>query len=96
MREWRARPENIERVRAQAVARYHRLREEVLTLLGPQCRQCGYSDTRALEIDHVAPVRHRSTYAKEWPREIKNIRSNPHEYQVLCANCHTIKSKGER
>lgn len=92
-REWYQR--NKEKAQAYGRERFQRLRAEMVELLGAVCRQCGYSDQRALEIDHVVPVRHRSG-GKEWHREMSNIRANPHQYQLLCANCHTIKSKGER
>lgn len=85
---------NRELLRTKARERYHRYRAEVIEMLGGVCVKCGFSDERALEIDHVSPVRHRSG-GKQWHQQIVHLRANPQEYQLLCANCHSIKSKGE-
>lgn len=91
-REWYER--NKGQARKAARERFQRLRAEMLDLLGGRCVRCGYHDRRALEIDHLIP--RKETRLKEWHREMSNIREHPEQYQLLCANCHTIKSKGER
>ena len=62
---------------------------------GTKCKQCGWDkDVRALQIDHV-----RGNGAEErkilssLPMYRKIIRGevNLQDYQVLCANCNTIK-----
>ena len=88
------RERNREKTNEYARQYYHRIKAEVFDLLGRICAQCGYADERALEVDHIEPVGHPNG-ARQWYREMKNVRANPHEYQILCSNCHTIKSKGE-
>lgn len=68
-------------------------RRQVLELLGGACK-CGFSDPRALQIDHVhsngAEHRRRSTSLNAYYAEIAaNYASG--DYQVLCANCNQIK-----
>ena len=75
-------------------ARYKELRDEIVEAYGSKCIRCGFSDRRALCIDHV-----NGNGLKE--RKLKNganflrkiIRENfPDDYQLLCANCNLIKA----
>lgn len=78
-------------------ARRKRLRTELLSKLGNKCTRCGFSDIRALQIDHI-----NGGGTKEGKRlgrgenyinkllsmsdyELKN------KYQLLCPNCNWIK-----
>ena len=70
-------------------------RQEIIQILGGyKCKHCGNEDPRVLEIDHVFGN------GKEMPlsdNKIKDIYlDNPHllkkELQILCRNCHRIKS----
>lgn len=85
-----------EQARRLAVAWKAKVKLEVLSHYGSgilACSQCGYSDIRALSIDHVngggrqhrASIKGYHIYA--WLR--KN--SYPEGYQVLCMNCQFIK-----
>jgi hypothetical protein len=79
--------------------RFHRVnvRKDIQSFFGSICCKCGFSDWRALQIDHINggglhdPV---SKGGKTW-RFRKYIRDNPEEaklkYQLLCANCNWIK-----
>ena len=72
------------------------IRNELFEILGRSCVRCGFSDMRALQLDHV--------YGGGL-REIKDFKSNYQMYkfylqnsslckirlQVLCANCNWIK-----
>lgn len=72
------------------------IRNEIIRLLGSKCAKCGFSDTRALQIDHVYnngskernAMGQRGMYIKMYI-EIKS--GNTYNYQVLCANCNWIK-----
>ncbi len=73
---------------------YHK-RSEIIEILGEyKCKHCGNEDHRVLEIDHVFGN------GKEMPLSDKKIvdiyLDNPHlcftELQILCRNCHRIKS----
>ena len=70
-------------------------RLEIIEILGGHiCKHCGIEDPRVLEIDHVFGN------GKEMPLSDKDIMDiyidNPHlcktELQILCRNCHRIKS----
>lgn len=72
-----------------------RVRGIVLGLLGNKCYRCGFSDVRALQIDHV-----NGGGAKElktlggvgyWNNVIKSVINEEGRYQLLCANCNWIK-----
>lgn len=68
-----------------------RLRAAVVAALGGRCVQCGFTDVRALQIDHVAGggVRERRTigYYGICQRVLRGSKG----YQLLCANCNWIK-----
>ena len=59
------------------------VRREALERVGHCCSRCGFADRRALEVDHIIPVRLGGTPV-------------PENAQVLCANCHCIKTAAER
>lgn len=81
----------------------HRL--AVLELLGGAfCKSCGFTDWRALQVDHVnggggeERRRHGGKSASiTRKKQLELIYANPQKYQVLCANCNWIKKyeKGE-
>jgi len=73
---------------------YQRKRKEILDFLGGKCVKCGFSDYRALQIDHIW-----GGGTKE-RKEVKNnnkiiyfkkVIENKSKYQLLCANCNCIK-----
>jgi hypothetical protein len=69
-----------------------RLRARAVAALGGCCRTCGFSDPRALHIDHVngggAEERRNGVSAAALYRRIIAGVSG---YQLLCANCNMIK-----
>jgi len=78
--------------RAQMNARYRQVRMEAMATLGAECVRCGYdADFRALQIDHIngggsAEQRKLGNLAI-----CKKIIAGAEGYQLLCANCNTIK-----
>lgn len=67
-------------------------RRKVLAILGDVCVRCGFSDERALQIDHV-----HGNGSKEYgggkgrvPMQ-RILRGETEDYQLLCANCNWIK-----
>jgi hypothetical protein len=65
-----------------------------INVLGGKCSRCGFSDIRALQIDHVngggqKEIKKIGSY-KMYQNIIENedVRKN---YQILCANCNWIK-----
>ena len=80
-------------------ARYQKLKLEVLTYYGNgicACVQCGFTDIRALSIDHIKGdgAQWRKKTGKTsgllyfWLKDNKF----PEGYQTLCMNCQFIKS----
>lgn len=72
------------------------LREQVLQRFGGKCERCGFSDSRALQIDHI-----HSDGAKErgknrgvtFLNKLLALKDSElkENYQLLCANCQWIK-----
>lgn len=73
---------------------YACLRRAVITGYGGACKVCGFTDARALHVDHVhddGAAERRRVVAIQLLRRI--IRDQwPASYQVLCANCNSIKA----
>ena len=71
-----------------------KLRRRIIERLGGRCVHCGFSDARALQIDHV-----NSGGQKEIRRGLgagmsyyyRVLRDETGKYQLLCANCNWIK-----
>lgn len=93
-------PKEIElglHLKDKAPANRAELRSKAIFSLGGVCAKCGFSDIRALQIDHVnggGKKEHDSLgryemYKKAIEQSIlpKGLR----QYQVLCANCNWIK-----
>jgi len=93
------RAKNQGKRRASLRAYERRRREEAKAALikggGGACRQCGFTDVRALNIDHVnddgylEDGRFRTNTVKYQRHVLKMIKSG--RYQLLCANCNQIK-----
>jgi hypothetical protein len=74
---------------------YWRARNNVIKALGNKCAKCGYSDARALQVDHVngGGVRERKLNGWAPTKFYNDIAENPDptKWQLLCANCNWIK-----
>lgn len=78
---------------ARVKSKQDELKLAVFNKLGHVCSSCGYSDKRALQIDHV------NGGGNQEHKRIKNacgflkkvIADTNNEYQILCANCNWIK-----
>ena len=84
------------RKETQALSRQKRTktqREEIINLLGKKCK-CGFSDSRALAIDHInggGNVERKSIGGGYYTHILSKIKSGSKEYQILCFNCNQIK-----
>lgn len=72
-------------------------RAEIIEMLGGKCVRCGFTDSRALQVDHVNGDGYLDRKGRggnsAWlkiKQELKNG-INTHRYQLLCANCNWIK-----
>ena len=74
-----------------------RVRLDILNILGDgRCCKCGFTDWRALQIDHKDGGGYSDGRTKQnlhWLRSwiMANLEQAKQEYQVLCANCNWIK-----
>lgn len=73
---------------------YAQLKKEVLLKLGNKCFLCGFSDPRALQIDHVngGGSKVRLLIKRNWHKFYREVLIDKSGlYQLLCANCNWIK-----
>jgi hypothetical protein len=73
----------------------NKIRMKIIELLGGKCVRCGFSDIRALQIDHVNgdgyKDRRRYNCDVKYRKTLKEIKDGSKRYQLLCANCNWIK-----
>jgi 5-methylcytosine-specific restriction endonuclease McrA len=80
--------------------RYRAIREEIVSLLGGSCANCGSDGRGLLEIDHV----HSDGYLERaefgngrhmYKQILVQLRSDPTDrrYQLLCFTCHQEKTR---
>lgn len=74
-------------------AKHQALRAEIFQLLGGICCKCGFSDERALQIDHVEGGGCQEIKVKKGTSYLYHVRKHidTGRYQLLCANCNWIK-----
>jgi len=73
------------------------LRRKILEKFGSACNRCGFSDSRALQIDHVeggGAKEIRTTEAVTYYKRV--LADTSGKYQLLCANCNWIKRAENR
>lgn len=91
MKKYRKR--NPEKYNKQSRDAKARIREKIFKLYGNQCVSCGFTDRRALTLDHIknngAEERRLLGERGVYYRAIDEYR--PEEYQILCMNCQFIK-----
>ena len=91
MRKYRA--ADPEKYAAQSRAAKRRLRLKVLDAFGSECVICGFSDERALTLDHVLnngaqerkSLGERGVYLRALKEEYHS------EYRMICMNCQFIE-----
>lgn len=71
------------------------IRAEVIKMLGGSCRKCGFSDARALQVDHVNGGGLREYREGGSWGVYRNVLNSTEKYQLLCANCNWIKRSEE-
>ena len=98
----RSRANNAERIstygRGYAARKRAEMRGAIFALLGSECVRCGFSDKRALCVDHINGGGHKerqaSTSTTAYYRRVLEVGAA--DYQILCANCNQIKRIEER
>ena len=84
---------------AQYGQRFRDLRDQVFQKLGNRCCKCGFSDSRAFQIDHVFGGGNQEHIKFRTSRNLylkKVLTDNEGLYQLLCANCNWIKRHENR
>lgn len=90
----------LHRRQAQQKSRM-RVRLKAINALGGSCCQCGVDDYRVLEFDHVEPIQWRTNgktkmngqHNTNTINKMVKAGEDPNKiYQLLCANCHKIKT----
>ena len=92
---WKTHPEQYEKLKATVKRNKKEHRAKIIVLLGSKCSKCGFSDVRALDIDHINSngTQERKQYKRDsyYLHILKAIRSGSKDYQLLCCNCNRIK-----
>jgi len=90
-------PERIRYKEGRRPVKARTIRTKIVDLLGAKCCRCGFSDVRALQIDHVLGngCKERKTMSQsKLYGKIYNLIATKKDfgrYQILCANCNWIK-----
>jgi len=75
-------------------------RVKALEILGNKCVRCGFSDLRALQVDHVngGGTKEHKKYGTSRGIYMQVIRTENKDgkYQLLCANCNWIKREDNK
>jgi hypothetical protein len=84
------------KIYANRKRRHEKFRKDALDKLGGKCVICGFSDYRALQIDHIdgngqTDRKNLSHLGFGTLKYFSYIVEHPDKYQVLCANCNWIK-----
>lgn len=86
---------HLEIRKLQKLQTRRKLRMKIIVLLGGKCIQCGESDVRCLQIDHIngggGKERKSLSVWKYYQKVLESVKMNKREYQCLCANCNFKK-----
>jgi len=78
-----------------------KMRLKAIAALGGYCKSCNVNDVRVLEFDHIVPIQWRTNKkikmngqqnTNEINRLVKQGEDPKQKFQLLCANCHKIKT----
>lgn len=72
-----------------------RQRDKAINILGGVCMVCGMDDHDVLEFDHIEPLLRRTIGHKvrDVYKEVIKHKDPTQDFQLLCANCHTKKTR---
>lgn len=83
--------ENIDIIRARNEKNRVAWRHKLIDFFGGKCVKCGYTDERALQVDHVNGGGRKDRDRKTTGFYKRVMEDKTHKYQLLCANCNWIK-----
>lgn len=82
----------MEAIILKPTRRYYLLqKKKAYELLGKVCIKCGFSDWRALQIDHINGKGETTGFGT-----YKEVIKDPSRFQLLCSNCNWIKRHENR
>lgn len=73
-------------------------KQKWIETLGGACTVCGDTDIKHLQVDHINGGGNQEHRQRGYVRSATDLPirlSDPHKYQVLCANCHADKTWDE-
>lgn len=95
MAEYGKKPSVKEAVRIRGAKYNASIRAKVIALLGGKCSRCPFSDSRALQVDHIngGGAKERRTPGTRGSNGVtlKILSGHTDGYQLLCANCNWVK-----
>ena len=70
-----------------------RLRNKILEMFGGKCQRCGFSDKRALQVDHKngGGQKDMKSFPGRYAYYKHVLEVGSKKFQLLCANCNWIK-----
>jgi hypothetical protein len=84
---------NKKRVNFLNQRRRERQRNKLLEIVGNTCKDCGNTDTRVLQFDHVSDNKICNVgRCKSWKTALEEAQ----KCEVVCANCHAIRTYERR
>ena len=69
-------------------------RNKLIDKMGGKCVKCSFSDIRALHVDHIHGGGNKERQRlgpRYWKKVLESVNNNEEKYQLLCANCNSIK-----
>ena len=88
-------PEKYKEQLRRCLKNHENIRLEILALLGNKCVRCGFSDPRALQVDHINGNGNKQiekfTTCSYYRFVLNQLKAGSKDYQLLCANCNWIK-----
>jgi hypothetical protein len=87
------RDRNPESCKKSARMQWRKLRLSIIEYLGGKCVTCGFTDWRAIQVDHINGGGNKERKAfKNHNRYFRSlVGCDKSKYQLLCANCNQIK-----
>lgn len=94
--EWKVANREYMRHRPDKFKNYYNNRVFSLEYLGGKCQVCGNSDHRVLQFDHIDPTSKIAKVTTFFNRKNRTLLIEElKKCQLLCANCHAIKTYEE-
>jgi 5-methylcytosine-specific restriction endonuclease McrA len=77
--------------------KYHLRKAEGRAILGDKCAHCGYDAVpEILEFDHIDPLEKTLELTEQWSCSRVRWLAEIDKCQLLCPNCHAIKTLRNR